>query len=53
MHTEQDEHQQSMLSWLVSLRIPREQAKVYVDALLALGFDDIQSLQEVRSMHVI
>lgn len=37
----------SVLAWLMSLRIPREQAQEYAATLLELGFDDVQSLQEV------
>lgn len=37
----------SMFDWLSSLRIPSEDAQEYTKALLALGFDDVQSLDEV------
>lgn len=45
----------SVLAWLMSLRIREEDARKYAEALLARGFDDVQSLQEVRQIlkHVV
>lgn len=38
----------SVLDWLLSLRISTKDAGEYSAALVDLGFDDLQSLQEVR-----
>lgn len=38
----------SVFAWLISLRISSKDAQGYTTALVALGFDDVLSLQEVR-----
>lgn len=46
---QEDEPWRSMFAWLVSLRISQQDARKYADALRAFGFDDMQSLHEVRA----
>lgn len=45
--SKEDELFRSVVAWLVSLRIPRQDAGEYASALREFGFDDMQSLQEV------
>lgn len=45
--SKEDELFRSVVAWLVSLRIPRQDAREYASALREFGFDDMQSLQEV------
>lgn len=48
-HQQHDEGRGLLFSWLTSLRISSEDAREYTNALVALGFDDLQSIREVRS----
>lgn len=41
----------SLRDWLVSLRITPKDAREYTVALTDLGFDDLQSLQEVSGAY--
>lgn len=41
----------SLLDWLISLRITHEDAREYTVSLTDLGFDDLQSLQEVSGAY--
>ena len=48
-HQHHDEGRGLLFSWLTSLRISAEDAREYTNALVALGFDDLQSIREVRA----
>lgn len=48
-HQQHDEGRGLLFSWLTSLRISSEDAREYTNALVALGFDDLQSIREVRA----
>lgn len=47
-HQQHGEGRGLLFSWLTSLRISSEDAREYTNALVALGFDDLQSVREVR-----
>lgn len=48
-HQQHEEGRDLLFSWLTSLRISSEDAREYTNALVALGFDDLQSIREVRA----